>query len=199
MGLIDIFKRGEDIYIEVARIILNGSSLKPSELRAIAKIIVVGINNGMTKYSIHEILTKSVILVSLQDVQGFIAHYMRSFPDLFKWHKKTVIESRNNGYVATIMGRRMIVTNSTTNNSIVNFPVQGTGSDGFKFALWKLDKELRNLDARIVHILHDEIIVEARDDIADEVGRIVKNCMEGAFEQLKLGVVMIAEPEVDTW
>lgn len=198
-GLIDIFKRGEDIYIEVARIILNGSSLKPSELRAIAKIIVVGINNGMTKYSIHEILTKSVILVSLQDVQGFIAHYMRSFPDLFKWHKKTVIESRNNGYVATIMGRRMIVTNSTTNNSIVNFPVQGTGSDGFKFALWKLDKELRNLDARIVHILHDEIIVEARDDIADEVGRIVKNCMEGAFEQLKLGVVMIAEPEVDTW
>jgi hypothetical protein len=38
-------------------------------------------------------------------------------------------------YVATKMGRRTSVSNSTESNSIVNFPVQGTGSDGFKFAL----------------------------------------------------------------
>jgi DNA polymerase I len=79
---------------------------------------------------------------------------MRSFPGLFKWRDKTVRESRNNGYVVTRAGRRMVVTNLTASNSIVNFPVQGTGSDGFKFALWKLDGELRDLDARVVHILH---------------------------------------------
>ena len=90
----------------------------------------------------------------------------------------------------------MVVTNSTKDNSIVNFPVQGTGSDGFKFALWQLDGELKSLDARIVHILHDEIIVEANNEIADKVFAIVKKCMEKAFEQLKLGVRMIAEPDI---
>jgi uncharacterized protein YkvS len=199
-GLINIFKRGKDIYDEIAKIILSGSSLKPSELRAIAKIIVVGINNGMTQYSIHELLTQKGLLVYLQDVQGFIDTYMRSFPDLFKWREKTVIGSRNNGYVATRAGRRMIVINSTTDNSVANFPVQGTGSDGFKFALLLIDGELKGLDARIVHILHDEIIVEARAEIADKVSVIMKKCMERAFEQLKLEVPMVAEPvEGDAW
>ncbi|MBT4970039.1 MAG: hypothetical protein HOM80_13620, partial [Bacteroidetes bacterium] len=195
-NLIDIFESGKDIYEEVARVIFNGFSLKPSELRAIAKIIVVGINNGMTQYSIHEILIKNGLIVSLQDVQGFVNTYMGSFPDLFKWRDKTVRESRNNGYVTTRMGRRMVVTNSTTDNSIINFPVQGTGSDGFKFALLMLDAKLRDMDARIVHILHDEIIVEANEEIADKVEGIVRDCMEGAFVEMKLGVSMLVEPDI---
>jgi len=199
-SLIDLFNQDKDIYAEVAKIILIGSSLKPSELRAIAKIIIVGINNGMTQYSIHEILTKSGLSVSLQYVQRFISHYMRSFPNLFKWREKTVKESRTNGYVATRMGRKMVVTNSTKDSSIVNFPVQGTGFDGFKFALWKLDKKLQGLDARVVHILHDEIIVEARTEIACQVKWIVKGCMESAFEDLKIGMPMLIEPvEGDAW
>ena len=199
-NLINIFKSGKDIYQEVAEIILSGSSLKPSELRAIAKTIVVGINNGMTLYRIDEFLTKSGLLVSLQDVQGFVNAYMRSFPNLFKWREKTVRESRNNGYVTTRMGRRMVVINSTESNSIINFPVQGTGSDGFKYALWQLDGELQCMDARIVHILHDEIIVEARDDIAGQVSGVVKDCMEKAFTHILPEVSMLAEPDVrDTW
>ncbi len=199
-GLIDIFKAGKDIYQEFARTISNGSSLSSSELRAIAKTIVVGINNGMTPYGIHEVLTKKGLSVSFQEVQGFVDTYMRSFPDLFKWRKKTVRESRVNGYVATRAGRRMVVTNSTESNSIVNFPVQGTGSDGFKIALLLLDEKLRELDTRVVHILHDEIMVEVRADNVDKVSGVVKGCMERAFVEMKLGVPMLVEPvEGDAW
>jgi hypothetical protein len=35
------------------------------------------------------------LTVSLPEVQGFIAHYMRSFPALFKWREKTVREAGN--------------------------------------------------------------------------------------------------------
>ncbi len=63
-----------------------------------------------------------------------------------------------------------------------------------------LDGRLKDLDAKVVHILHDEIIVEANEDIAGKVKEIVKNCMEKAFEELKLGVSMLAEPKKrDTW
>ena len=56
--------------------------------------------------------------------------------------------------------------NSDKENSIFNHPIQGTGADGFKMALIDLDGRLADQDARIVHILHDEIIVETKDDIA---------------------------------
>ncbi len=137
-----------------------------------------------------------MMMFSLQDIQGSVDTYIRSFPNLFKWRKKTVRDSRNNGYVATRACRRMVVTNSTTDNSIINFPVQGTGSDGFKFALLILDGKLRKLDDRIVHILHDEVIVEVKTEITDKVSVLVKNCMEKAFEELKIEVSMLVAPDI---
>jgi len=146
------------------------------------------------------VLTQKDLLASFQEVQGFIDTYMRSFPGLFKWREKTVRESRINGYVVTSAGRRMVVTNSTDSNSIVNFPVQGTGSDGYKIALLLLDGKLMDLDARVVHILHDEIIVEAKADIAGQVAKVLKGCMEKAFVEMKLGVPMKVVPvEGEAW
>ena len=45
-------------------------------------------------------------------------------------------------------------------DSLYNYPVQGTAADGFKLALIDLNDQLAGQDARIVHILHDEVIVE---------------------------------------
>ena len=78
--------------------------------------------------------------------------------------------------------------------------MQGTAADGFKLALIYLDNQLAGHDARIVHILHDEVIVEARDDIADAVAVTVKNCMERAFIKIIPEVSFVVEPEVkDSW
>ena len=44
--------------------------------------------------------------------------------------------------------------------------MQGTADDGFKLALIYLGEKLKDSDAQIVHILHDEIIVEAKVNIA---------------------------------
>ena len=85
-------------------------------------------------------------------------------------------------------------------NSLYNYPVQGTAADGFKLALIYLDKKLAGQDAHIVHILHDEVIVEARDDIADAVAVMVRSCMERAFNDIIPEVPFVVEPEVkDSW
>ena len=52
------------------------------------------------------------------------------------------------------------------------------------------------MDARIVHTQHDEIIVEARDAIEDQVQTIVKESMEEAFEKIIPEVPFVAEPRV---
>ncbi len=47
---------------------------------------------------------------------------------------------------------------------------------------------------------HDEIIVEARDDIAGQVQAIVQKSMEKAFRQIIPEVPFVAEPKVtDSW
>ena len=61
-----------------------------------------------------------------------------------------------------------------SDRSLFNLPVQATGADGFKLALNRISEKLNGLDARIVHTQHDEIIVEARDDIADQVQKILE-------------------------
>jgi DNA polymerase-1 len=71
----------------------------------------------------------------------------------------------------------------------------------FKIALIYLDEKLKDSDAQIVHILHDEVIVEVKANIADDdVAKIVKTCMEGAFEKLIPNVPFKVEPEIkDSW
>jgi len=69
------------------------------------------------------------------------------------------------------------------------------------FALKKnLDRELSGYDARIVYILHDEIIVEAREDIAGDVAVTIKECMERVFTEIFPDVPFVVKPEIrDTW
>jgi len=61
-------------------------------------------------------------------------------------------------------------------------------------------EQLDGMDARIVHTRHDEIIVEARDDIADQVQEIVRDSMEEAFKRIISEVPFVAEIRVaEAW
>jgi DNA polymerase I-like protein with 3'-5' exonuclease and polymerase domains len=87
-----------------------------------------------------------------------------------------------------------------TDNSLFNWPVQANGADGFKLALYLISGRLEGVDARVVHTLHDEIMVEARDGIEDQVQAIVKESMEEAFRKIMPEVPFGAEIRVaEAW
>jgi DNA polymerase-1 len=87
-----------------------------------------------------------------------------------------------------------------TDTSLFNLPVQTNGADEFKLALCLITSGLEGMDARIVHTLHDEIIVEARDGIEDQVQAVVKESMEEAFKQIIPEVPFVVEIRVvDSW
>jgi len=79
------------------------------------------------------------------------------------------------------IGRMIRIPDNATDTSLFCLPVQTNGTDAFKLALYLISRGLEGVDARIVHILHDEIIVEARDGIEDQVLEIVKKSMEEAL------------------
>ncbi|MGA2226573.1 MAG: DNA polymerase, partial [Syntrophobacteraceae bacterium] len=181
---IEIFKTGKGIYLEVARTLTGGNDEQSRKFCDLAKIIVLSLNNGMTQYGIHHRLTQKGFSVGLSSVEMFVRKYFEEFAGIFKWRQAVVRRAKAEKQVQTRIGRVINVADDVTDNSLFNWPVQANGADGFKLALIYLSERLQGVDARVVHTQHDEIIVEVRDGIEDQVEAIVKESMEEAFEKI---------------
>jgi len=151
-------------------------------------------------YTIHQELTKLGLVVTLGWVETFVAGYFARFAGIAKWRQASVAGARAGKQVTTRIGRMIHIPDNATDTSLFCLPVQTNGSDGFKLALVIVSDKLNGLDARIVHTRHDEIIVEARGDIADQVQVIVQESMEEALERIIPEVPFVAEPKIaDSW
>jgi DNA polymerase I len=73
-------------------------------------------------------------------------------------------------------------------------------TDTLKLAQCLISSGMDGTNARIVHTLHDEIIVEAREDIEDQMKAIVEESMEETFKRIIPEVPFVVEPGVaDSW
>ena len=81
-----------------------------------------------------------------------------------------------------------------------NTPIQGTSADILKRALRLLKEELRETNAKVVNIIHDEIVVEADADQAEDVAEKVERVMRVAGEEYLKTVPVKVETEIaDEW
>lgn len=81
----------------------------------------------------------------------------------------------------------------------MNTPIQGTAADIMKIAMINVYNQLnnKNLKSKIVLQVHDEMMIEAPIEEADEVKKIIKNEMESA---IALKVPLIADvSEAENW
>ncbi|HEY2972711.1 MAG TPA: DNA polymerase [Pyrinomonadaceae bacterium] len=89
---------------------------------------------------------------------------------------------------------------SMTKRNGKNTPIQGTSADILKRALRLLKDELRGTNAQIVNIIHDEIVVEADANEAEEVAQKVERAMCAAGEEYVKTVPVKVETEIaDEW
>jgi DNA polymerase-1 len=61
-----------------------------------------------------------------------------------------------------------------------NAPIQGTAADILKLAMIALEKRLADRAAMLLTV-HDEIVIEAAENRAEEVAGIVKETMENIY------------------
>ena len=190
--LIAAFQRGDDIHDQTALKVFGAdSSLGPHELRRRAKIVNYALLYGKTAFT----LAKD-IGVTQQAAQEFIDAYFAGFPGVRAFIEQTLERARETGVVKTMFGRRRLVPEIVSRNGqvraaaermTVNMPIQGTAADILKLAMIALDKALalRNAGhatpvARIILTVHDELLLEARDEVADEIATLVREKMSGA-------------------
>jgi len=85
---------------------------------------------------------------------------------------------------------------SMTQRNGKNAPIQGTSADILKRALRLLNDELRQTSAKIVNIIHDEIVVEVDEAEAEQVAETVETAMCAAGEEYLQTVPVKVESQI---
>lgn len=85
---------------------------------------------------------------------------------------------------------------SMTQRNGKNAPIQGTSADILKRALRLLKDELHGTSAKIVNIIHDEIVVEVDESEAVKIARIVERAMCVAGEEYLHAVPVKVESQI---
>ena len=133
---------------------------------------------------------------------------MTTYHGVADYMKQVVETAKEDGYVATLMGRRRWLPELKASNAVTrsfgervarNMPVQGTSADIIKVAMIRVADRLQqeNLQAKLILQVHDELIVEAPEAEADRVKRILTEEMEQA---VSLKVAMQVDAHIGkTW
>lgn len=201
--MIEAFQRGDDIHrLTAAEVNKVTPSQVTEKMRSAAKALNFGIIYGMSAFGFSQSAG-----ISREEAQKFINAYMDNFSGVAQYMKETREFARNNGYVETLLGRRrnlpeikspnFQVANSAERMAI-NMPIQGLAADIMKLAMINVSKEFSNhADVAMLLQIHDEIILEVHEDLADEIAKKAKEIMENV---LKLSVPLIADVNVgDNW
>ena len=181
-----IFQEGRDIHTQTAAWMfgLDGGEVDVYQRRA-AKTINFGVLYGMSAHRLSRELG-----IGYGEAQAFIDRYFESYPGVRRFMEETLETARQRGYVETLFGRRRYVAelNSRARNvreaaerAAFNMPIQGTAADLIKLAMVKLESELPAGAALLLQV-HDELIVEAPEESAEETAGIVREVMENVWK-----------------
>jgi DNA polymerase-1 len=80
------------------------------------------------------------------------------------------------------------------------FVTHNSSADIIKRAMTLLDEDLLGTDARIVNSVHDEIVVECEESVAEEVCERVEACMEAAGREYIKSIPVVVDATVaEAW
>ena len=164
-------------------------------LRSRAKAVNFGIVYGIGAFS----LAKD-IGVTRKEADQYIKAYLAAYSGVDKFMLSTIEKAKADGFVTTLFGRRRYLPELSSSNHMLrafgeraarNAPIQGTAADIIKIAMVRVRNRLKQekLDAKLILQVHDELIVECREEIKDYICQLLQEEMSRSAEmQVKLTV-----------
>jgi uracil-DNA glycosylase family 4 len=195
--LIDAFNRGVDIHTETGRWLFDKQELTKEE-RMIAKMFVFGLIYGRTPASIaHE------RKISIQDARALYNRFMVRMPVARNWMEAVRNSAIEGGSVTCLTHRRRrfdLITDENRDrvlNQALNFMIQPVSSDITLTAMRRMlhDPRLRGAAIPLL-MVHDSILVEARDDDLDNTIGVVEEIMLNVPREI-LGDVVPFKVDID--
>ena len=199
-GLTEAFARGLDIHkataAEVFAVNLDDVS---AEQRRSAKAINFGLIYGMSAFGLAKQLN-----IGRHDAQLYIDTYFARYPGVADYMQGIRESAASQGYVETLMGRRLYLPEINSRNGMrrqaaertaINAPMQGTAADIIKRAMIDVDQALVNdgFSSKLIMQVHDELVLEVPEQELDAVEQMLTSTMSAAAE---LSVPLLVEAGV---
>lgn len=187
-ALVSAFKKGGDIHTRTAAEVFGVSEENVTgEMRKKAKAVNFGILYGQKAPGLAQSLG-----METEEAQEIIDHYFERYSGVHAWLEKTIREARRKGYVTTLLHRRRLLPDihspnyqkrSFSERVAVNTPIQGTSADIIKVAMIEIHRFLaaQNFPARMLIQVHDDLLFEVPEGLAEEMSREFRKRMEGAI------------------
>lgn len=183
--MVGAFLRGEDIHAQTASVVygIPLEAVTPQQ-RGHCKMVNFGIIYGISSFGLA-----SRLRIPRKDAQDLIDAYFAKYPAVKAYMERTIEDARTHGYAQTLFGRRRALPDIASRNATtryaaeriaINMPIQGSAADIIKFAMVRIDRELRarNLRTRMTLQIHDELLFDVPDDEIDIVKPLVRQAME---------------------
>jgi DNA polymerase-1 len=182
--LLDAFNNDKDIHLQTA-IALFGEEEAVSK-RSVAKTVNFGLLYGMGPKKLSDTLG-----ITTKEAKEIIEKYFASFPTVREYFRKIVDDSKEFGYVQTLLKRRRYFDyeNATPmfkaayERESVNSVFQGSASDLIKLSMNEIHNAIskENLNAKMLLQIHDELIFEVNADEAEVLGERFREIMESVM------------------
>lgn len=171
----DVFEKGADLHRETAAAILEKAADKVEKFeRQFGKNTNFAIVYGAGGAKIGWMWGRDA-----EFGKRALTRLYNRFPGIRKMKRMTTQAGENRGYVQTVFGRRHRMGPGTPAYRLLNYLIQGTSAELSKYAMIRVDDALikAGLTARVLLLIHDEIVVEAPDDEVDRAKVIMEREM----------------------
>ncbi len=186
-ALVHAFQQGQDVHRRTASEVL-GIAIEDvtNDQRRQAKAVNFGLLYGMSEFG----LTRQLGFTR-EESRSYIARYFQRYPGVLDYMERTRQIAREQGFVETILGRRLYTPDILASNKMIkqaaeraaiNAPLQGSAADVIKLAMIAVDKVLPKDQAKLLLQVHDELVFEADADIADELSKQIADVMQSVLE-----------------
>ena len=175
--------------------------------REATKAINFGLIYGLTEVGLARRLG-----CSERKAKDLIDKYFNKYRKIKEYLDKSGKFAVINRYSTTISGRKRFYKlpepSDPTFNKIrgsieragKNGPIQGSNADTIKQSMVYIVERIREYDAKLLLTVHDEVIVEVREDQVEEVSSIVSQCLVDGFAEFFHEVKMEADALIgDCW
>ncbi len=199
-AFIDAFRSGADLHkVTAAQVFGVSAEQVTKEQRDFAKRLNFGV-----VYGIGAQRFSMMTGLGVSDAEDVLKRYFATYKKLDSYLRESANHAVSDKQARTGSGR-LVKFNydpadrqqvSMTQRNGKNAPIQGTSADILKRALRLLNDELRETSARIVNIIHDEVVVEVDDTEAEDVARKVEDAMVAAGEEYVQAVPVKVEAQI---
>jgi DNA polymerase I len=199
-GFISAFNSGADLHrVTAAQVFSVSQDQVTKEQRDFAKRLNFGVVYGIgaQRFAMATGFT-------VPEAENVLRRYFTTYRKLDAYLREAANRAVSEKQARTASGRLVRFNFDPTDRQQIsmtqrngkNAPIQGTSADILKRALRLLKDELRDSAARVVNIIHDEIVVEVDAGEAQDIARKVERAMCAAGEEYLRTVPVKVETQI---